>query len=96
MEELFSSSDIYRVIQYTKDILISPSIFMNIKLYNNGNNISYNIDWNTFKIHTNVPIYNHNVQIVLYTDMEYVKSVVFNQENFNNRITETDRKDGWK
>ena len=37
MEELFSSSDIYRVIQYTKDILISPSIFMNIKLYNNGN-----------------------------------------------------------
>ena len=96
MEELFSSSDIYRVIQYTKDILISPSIFMNIKLYNNGNNISYNIDWNTFKIHTNVPIYNHNVQIVLYTDMEYVKSVVFNQENFNNRISENDRKDGWK
>ena len=96
MEELFSSSDIYRVIQYTKDILISPSIFMNIKLYNNGNNISYNIDWNTFKIHTNVPIYNHNVQIVLYTDMEYVKSVVYNQENFNNRISENDRKDGWK
>lgn len=96
MEELFSNSDLYNIIKYTRDLYISPSIFMNMKFYNNGKELKYDIDWNTFKVNILDKIEHHVIQIAVYTDLDYVKSVLYNKENFKNRFTDTDRKEEFK
>lgn len=93
MKELFDNSDLYNIIKSTREMLISPSIFMNIKLYNNGKEIKYDIDWNTFTIKLLEKITVHVVQISVYTDLEYVKSVIYNEENYKNRISTNDREE---
>lgn len=96
IKELFENSDLYTVIKYTKNILISPSVFMNIKLYNNGKELKYNINWSTFTIHILDSIEFNTIHISVYTDVEYIRSIIYNEENFDKRITKTDRKDQYK
>lgn len=88
IEDLFKGSDLFDVIEQTKEILISPSIFMNIRIYDNGNRIAYDINWATFKITTKVPVRNKRLQIVVYADMKYIKDNVYNKKYLDERFSD--------
>lgn len=94
MEDLFKNSDISNTIIQTRNMYLSPEIFMNLKFYTNGDLVKYEIDWDTFTIHLLDPIYCNIVQISVYVDIDYVKSMIYNEDNFKERYNKSinDRK----
>lgn len=66
------TSDIGKVIRYTEDLAISPSIFMDIKVYNAGNEIPYTMDWKTLTLTTKECVENKVSFIVIYADTNYM------------------------
>ena len=94
MEELFRNSDIFTTIKNTRDMYLSPEIFINLIFYTNGDPVPYKIDWDTFTVHLLEPIYSHIVQISVYADIDYIKSMILNQEKLQEtRYSTSDRKD---
>lgn len=93
MEELFANSDIFDSIKQSRDMYISPEIFLNLLFFNNGDIIPYEIDWSTFEVKLLKPIYGHVIHISLYADIEYLKSMIHNKEKFKERYSTSDRKD---
>lgn len=75
-KELIENSDIEKVINHHKDILISPSIFIDFKLYNNGEEIEYEMDWTNFTMTTNKIMEEVLTNIVIYVDLKYVSEQI--------------------
>ena len=74
--ELFSGSDIMKIIDYTKRMSISPAIFLDFKIFNDGRELDYDIDWNTLKCQTKFPAVNNRFPIGIYCDMEYINNTL--------------------
>ena len=74
--ELFNGSDISKIINYTKAISATPSLFMNFKLYNDGYEINYNMNWNTMTCTILDKITNCNIVIGIYCDKEYINNTL--------------------
>lgn len=62
---------------------IPPSIFIEFKLYNNGNEILYDIDWNTLSINIISPIVDDVVNIGIYIDKNYLNNVIIANDKLN-------------
>lgn len=80
--------DLKKIIDYTKYMNISPSIFMDINIYNNGDLIESTMDWNTLILTTNDKVINPISFIVLYCDLEYINNTlkIINPEIKTTRI----------
>lgn len=89
MQDLFNNSDISNTIISSRNMYLSPEIFMNLKFYTNGDPVKYEIDWDTFKVHLLEPIYSNIIQISVYVDINYVKSMIYNEENFKERYNKS-------
>ena len=74
--ELFNGHDLKRIIDYTKAIAISPSIFINFLLFNDGLPLEYQLDWNTMTCHINSPIRNCTTVIGIYADRKYINETL--------------------
>ena len=61
---------------------------MNIRIYDNGNRIAYDINWTTFKITTKIPIRSKRLRIVVYADMKYIKDNVYNKKYLDERFSD--------
>lgn len=87
-KELIQGSELEKIIEYTKSIYISPNIFIDFKLFNNGIKIDYDIDWDNMKIKTKLPIVDNLIDISLYVDLNYMKEqmITINGEKYNKRI----------
>lgn len=94
MEDLFKNSDIFNIIKITRNMYLSPEIFINLKFYTNGDLVKYEIDWDTFTVHLLDEIYSNIVQISIYADIDYIKSMLYNEENYKERYNKsiTDKK----
>lgn len=79
-DELFEGSDIEKFINYTKSIHISPLIFIDFKLFNQGSEIKYNIDWDKMTITTDTIVPSDITGIVVYADLEYMNKQLINME----------------
>lgn len=87
-KELIENSDIEKVINHHKDILISPSLFMDFKLYNNGKEIEYEMDWTNFTMTTTNIMEEVLTNIVIYVDLKYVsEQVIQMNEMYKDRFT---------
>lgn len=75
-KELIEHSDIEKVINHHKDVLISPSLFIDFKLYNNGEDVEYEMDWENFSMTTKKIMENELTNIVIYVDLKYVSEQV--------------------
>lgn len=71
-KELFQGGNIGKLIIYNNDLLISPSIFIDIKLFNDGKEIDYIINWNEQTITTKNNVTNFNTDMVIYVDLLYI------------------------
>ena len=80
-EELISGSDIERVINYNKSMYLSPSNFIEFKLYNDGNYIDYKINWNTLTIFTRTIPKSIKTSIAVYVNLGYVNEQIIQMDN---------------
>ena len=84
--EFFRDHDLGLAIDYCNILKISPSVFLDIKVYNQNTLMEYNIDWETLVLTTTTnPIDKINF-ISIYVDTNYLYKVLYNIEN---SITET-------
>lgn len=79
-KELFEGSDIEKLINYTKSIHISPLVFIDFKLFNNGEEIKYNIDWDKMTLTTDRIVISDVTNISVYTDLGYMSKQIINME----------------
>ena len=70
--ELFNGHDLKRIIDYTKAIDISTSIFIIVT----GLPLEYQLDWNTMTCHINSPIRNCTTVIGIYADRKYINETL--------------------
>ena len=80
-KELFHGHELEKVIEYTKAIAISPSIFLNFIMFNDSIDLLYEMDWNTMICHIKQPITNCNTIIGIYADRKYINEalIYFNE-----------------
>lgn len=77
ISELIGGSDLYKVIQYTLKTLVSPYIFVNVKLFNNQYEKKIKVDWEKLLIIPESPIfYSEWSQIAIYVDLDYLNNTM--------------------
>lgn len=76
--ELFINTDIGNVLEYTRHIAISPAIFLNFVMYNDGDPLKYTMDWNKLTAHIDSKITNQTIVIGIYANMKYVNDTIIN------------------
>lgn len=83
--EFFKGSDLEKIINYTKAIAVSPSVFMNFIIYNDANQVQYTMDWQSMICHIDKPITNCRTIIGIYCDKKYINDTLL-------YITDADKK----
>ena len=87
LTELFGTSEFAKVINYTKNLNISPSSYMEVRLYTNDpyedGTIPIKMNWTTNTIEFDHPIDSQALYISIYVDMGY----------YNDTISELNRAD---
>lgn len=90
LSELFKKGDIYKAIQFSIDMGVSPDNFINFKLYNGKQYlIPYKMDWESCIITMNPKkeMISANTAISVYMDTDYVHSTLIKLD----RIDKTNR-----
>ena len=83
-KELFEeNSDIRKVINHVIDLKISPAIFMDIKLYNNNKEVSYNIDWCTLIMESKEILPHVKSHISIYLDTKFFNEHLIVMDKLN-------------
>lgn len=80
-KELLENKDLQRVIEHTVSIGISPSIFMDVKLYNAQHEIPIYLDWENFKIKVYRDMKESVSDIAIYADLSYINNTLTNLDN---------------
>lgn len=71
-EELLHRPDLEKIIKHSKNIGISPAVFLDIHLYNNFKEIPIEIDWDNFEIIVKSVLDNKESSIAIYADKLYI------------------------
>ena len=80
--------DLRKVVDYTKSIYLSPGLFIDMKLFNNGKEIPLEIDWEHYEIKTNKAMTDIKSHLVLYVDNKYLNETIMKlREDKEHRIT---------
>lgn len=69
--ELIQNNDIMKVIEYTKSLFISPSVFMDFIVYNEQKEIPVSVDWENFKLNIRNESRDLYYKIGIYVDVKY-------------------------
>ena len=77
-DELLQHSDIKKVIDYNISIGLSPSIFMDVIIYNGQKDLNATIDWNKRCIRVNSDVLEPVSDIAIYADMAYINQTIIN------------------
>ena len=89
-KELLGNADLQRVIEYNVNIGLSPSMFMDIKLYNGQRDMPIYLDWENFKIKVNRDLIEPISDIAIYADLGYINSTLENLDNLQGSRMKTD------
>lgn len=84
IEELFNTNDsiLYNMIRDVESSKISPSTFIDLKIFNDGYQKKYTINWETMILHLD-KIANAKVTIAIYIDSEFVNQQIINNKKLN-------------
>lgn len=74
LTDLLSTDLLGKVIRYTNSIHITPEIFLDIRFFNDYDEIPFIIDWNTLKAMSTKPLKSRRSFIVIYADLEYLNN----------------------
>lgn len=81
-KELFEG-DIRNVIENSIKSGISPTMFMEIKVFNDGSEIKQSIDWNTMIMTSEQKLPSQNNFISIYTDLSYIQEELTKINHYN-------------
>ena len=85
--ELLDRPDFKRVIEHTKNIGLSPEVFLDIHLYNNFKEIYIEVDWDNFDIIVKSVLDSEQSSIAIYADRQYInEQLILLNDMYNNRI----------
>ena len=87
LKEYFKGTELGYVLDYTQRIGISPAIFLNFGIYNDGVDMKYTMDWGKMECTTNEPITNLRTIIPIYCDMKYVNNTIINLEELDKKTS---------
>lgn len=90
-KELFENSELNSVIDHNRNMGISPGVFIDIKLFNNAEDIPIKVNWETYEIIVDNDMESDISLISIYVDLEYVNGqlILLNSlEEDNNRMKE--------
>lgn len=83
-KELLENKELMKIIKLTVDTGLSPSVFMDIKIYNALNQIPITIDWENYIININKKIREPRSKITIYTDLKYINDKLAMLQDANN------------
>lgn len=75
-KEFFKGHELERIIEYTKSIAISPSMFMDFIMFNDGIEIEYEMDWESMICHIKSPLKTCRTIIGIYCDRNYINDTL--------------------
>lgn len=81
--ELIERPDLQKLITHTKNIGLSPELFLDIHLYNNFKEIYIEIDWDNFDIIVKSVLDNKQSEIAIYADRGYINEQLLVLEEMN-------------
>ena len=70
--EQFENTDLGAIIQFNIDTYIAPEICINFKIFNDGDECKWSMDWNTLKMHIHKELTANAIVIAIYTDNKYI------------------------
>ena len=85
--EFFRGHDLEKIIDYTKTIHISPSVFLNFIMFNDAFEVEYEMDWNTMICHIKTPITNCKTVIGIYCDQKYINDTLIFLKELDTKTT---------
>lgn len=81
--DIFRGTHIEKIINYTRRIAISPAIFLNFIIFNNGRRLDYKMDWNRLVAHIDSGINVERSVIGIYVDKKYINETIINVEELD-------------
>ena len=75
-KEFFKGHELERIIEYTKSIAISPSMFMDFIMFNDGIEVEYEMDWESMICHIKSPLKTCRTIIGIYCDRNYINDTL--------------------
>lgn len=82
LNEIFKGeNNIYSLINYNKYNLISPSTFIDFKIFNNNKEWKYSIDWERMILYTETNVDFQLSEIVVYIDKNYINTQTLTMNN---------------
>ena len=82
LNEVFKGDkNIYSLIEYNKYNYISPSTFLDFKIFNANKEWKYDIDWDKMTLTTKTPLDYQLSEIVIYMDKAYVNNQIITMSN---------------
>ena len=80
--------DLREVIDYVKGQYLSPSVFVEFKLFNDSKEIDLDTNWNEYTITTKTPLEKKASFLVIYVDLNYFHEMNMQlHDNKNDRIS---------
>ena len=83
-----ASNSLFSIAEDFKKIFISPSAFIDIKLYNGNVEQPIVIEWNTYTITTKNPLPEQLSEFVIYVDLEFINNYLINTNRGYSRRVE--------
>ena len=95
LDQMFANSDILRVIQYNNSIMISSDIFLDFKLYNDGEKVDFDINWKDLTIVSKVKLRSYITNMYVYINMKYLNEqrITVNRMYDNRIVTNLKQKE---
>lgn len=89
--EIFKGDiNIMRLIDYCKDNYMSPSAFLDFKVFNNNKEYQYDIDWDTLTLTTKEKVKHILSDFVVYADKGFINdTLMLLDKGYHKRIKET-------
>ena len=91
MEDAPLAKLVDRVLHYNVEVLgLSPSMFMEVKLYNDMKSVPFTMDWENYMVNVDQQLKSLVTKVAIYVDTEYVNSTITNLDNLsdeNNRLS---------
>ena len=84
-----ASNSLFNIAEDFKKIFISPSAFIDIKLYNGNVEQPIDIEWNTYTLTTKNPLPEQISEFVIYVDLEFINNYLINTDKgYSQRIAD--------
>ena len=86
LKELFSGSDLYNVIEFTKKQQLAPELFVDVHLYNDDHEVMCRVDWDSYELESIGIVRKQTSRIVVYVDRDYLNNqIILYKDYYSNR-----------